>query len=230
MQTAQEEGRRTCVLVVEDDRELAREVIDYMSRYGFRCVGTEGWEETLLAIGTEKPDAIILDQWLGSVDTLQHLTELRQTFRAPVLILTSNREEADRVVGLELGADDFLCKPVSGRELVARVRAQLRARQQAGASGWSVDSHARRVLRPGGGEVALTASEFDVLRALMEAPGSAISREELSRAGFRRPWHPGDRAVDAAIASLRAKLDGDADRSCILTVRNLGYQFAGFIG
>jgi DNA-binding response OmpR family regulator len=230
---------RSCVLVVDDDVELAREITDYLERYEFRAVAASRWDEALAAIEHERPAAIILDQWLGPVDTLPRLPELRRLSEAPVLILTANREETDRILGLEMGADDFLSKPVSGRELVARIRAQLRRSRPAQDrqdGPWTIDRAAQRLARAGGQSIRLTTAEFDALCVLAEAPGQVHSRDALSLAVFHRPWQPGDRAVDAIVANLRAKLDGwqhqhGADApSCITTVRPIGYKFVKFPG
>jgi DNA-binding response OmpR family regulator len=165
----------------------------------------------------------------------------------PILMHTGNREEMDRVLGLEQGADDFLLKPVSGRELVARLRAHLRrpsVRPAAGPgftapapvvaapaparTGWRVVQAERRVYRPDGTPLRLTTAEFDTLSALAQTPGETRTRDELTRLVFRRDWRPGDRAVDNAILHLRQKLQDDLGEACIVTVRQMGYVFSGF--
>lgn len=230
---------RSCIVVADDDVGLTCEISDFLERYEFRCVTAANWDDAILAIEREKPRAIILDQWLADVDTLTRLPQLRQVSDAPILILTANREETDRILGLEMGADDFLSKPVSGRELVARLRAQLRrARPDSPAPAqenpWSIDRAAHRVVRAGRPSIHLTTAEFDALCVLAEAPGQVHSRDALSIAVFHRPWQPGDRAVDAIIANLRAKLDGATQpgngdgSSCITTVRQVGYKFVKF--
>ncbi len=231
---------RALVLIADDDVELTTEISDFLVRYEFRCLTAETWDDAILMVRREHPDAIILDQWLGDVDTLPLLPRLREMSDAPVVILTSNQEISDRIVGLEMGADDFLCKPVSGRELVARVRAHLRGRQRSPVSdgpsrpAWVVDPQTQRLRRPDGETIHLTTAEFTLLARLMDAPGVVCSRDELTRAVFNRPWRGGDRAVDSIIVNLRLKLDraGGAPAasgdSCILTVRNAGYKFVKF--
>lgn len=211
--------------------------MDFLERYQFRCLTAERWDDALRMVGRENPDAIILDQWMGDVDTLPNLPQLRGLTEAPVLILTSNQEVSDRVVGLELGADDFLCKPVSGRELVARVRAHLRGRQRpspgggAPRGGWEIDRQAHRLRRPGGRLVHLTTAEFTLMALLMDKAGETHSRDDLTRAVFNRAWRAGDRAVDTLVANLRDKLDTSegtdkaATGTCIVTIRNAGYKF-----
>lgn len=224
---------RSCVLVVDDDVDLTREITDYVGRYEFRCVFANAWGDVEPAVVRERPDAIILDQWLGPVDALPRVPQLRRISSAPILILTANRDEMDRVLGLELGADDFLNKPVSGRELVARLRAHLRRRGPAPSSAWTLNRAAHCLLRSGGPSIRLTTAEFETLSRLAERPGVVHSRDELTRAVFNRPWQPGDRAVDTIVANLRAKVDawqqGGTDApSCITTVRPAGYRFVRF--
>jgi DNA-binding response OmpR family regulator len=233
-------GTPAVVLVVDDNVELAREIADFLGRYEFRCVIAENWDAACAVIESERPDAIILDQFLGYVDTLPQLPRLRHVSDAPILVLTSNQEEADRIVGLELGADDFLRKPVSGRELVARVRAHLRrprrnlANEGRAEGAWTIDRRAHRLLRPDGSAVHLTTAEFDVFAILAAEPGEVHSRESLTRVVFRRPWQTDDRAVDTIVANLRAKIDAwggvkDATgETCIGTIRGVGYKFVKF--
>lgn len=229
-------GRETLarVLVADDDIALSGEIVDFLGRYEFRCLTAANWDETLQTITRDHPDAIILDQWLGDVDTLPRLPQIRQLFSGPLLILTTNQEIPDRVLGLELGADDFLCKPVSGRELVARVRAQLRGRQHPPPSpvkpAWTLDGASGYPRRSDGHTVHLTTAEVTLLSLLMEKPGEVRSRETLTQAVFNRAWRAGDRAVDTIIVNLRGKLDrpasgGEAVESCIITIRNAGYKF-----
>ena len=235
---AAREPVRSCIVVADDDAGLLREIVDYLQRYEFRCVTATDWESAAGAIEREQPDAIILDQWLGPVDTLPLLPQLRRLSGAPVLILTANREETDRILGLELGADDFLSKPVSGRELVARLRSQLRRSRSSGGAApgsWTLDASAQRLLHASGRAIRLTTAEFDALRLLAEAPGQVHSRDAISWAVFRRRWQPGDRAVDTIVANLRAKLDAwqtpnVGSPSCITTVRPIGYKFVKFPG
>ena len=220
------------IVVADDDVALAREITDYVGRYEFSCATAHNWDDTARLVERVQPAAIILDQWLGPVDTLTRLPQLRQISAAPILILTANREEADRIIGLELGADDFLSKPISGRELVARLRAHLRRTQSAETAAWTLDRAAHRLTRPGKHSIHLTTAEFDTLALLAERSGEVQSRDALSRAVFHRPWQPGDRAVDTIVANLRAKLDGNQPgpdaQSCITTVRPTGYRFVKF--
>jgi len=231
-------SRHPMVLVVDDDEDLAREILRMLDRYEFYGTAVQDWDSALAAIASDSPDAIILDQRLGRIDALPRLHELRQLTSVPVLIYTSNQDEADRIVGLELGADDFLVKPVSGRELVARLRANLRRAQRENAAagtvarGWELDIQGRRLIAPTGRPVALTAAEFELLNALAAQPGVGHSRDELTRVVFGRRWDPDDRAIDNLITGLRGKL-GAIDptaggQRCIATIRTGGYMFLGF--
>lgn len=238
------------VMVADDEVDLTDELCDYLSRYGIQPVAVNNFADAMKVLTTRHVDAIVLDQRFGPVDTLPLLPTLRAVTSAPILIHTGNREETDRVLGLELGADDFLLKPISGRELVARLRARLRhipprlplpangpqpapvqmalpiaAPPQAG---WRVVPTERRVYRPDGTPLRLTTAEFDTLSALAAKPGDVRSREELTKLVFRRTWRSGDRAVDNAVLHLRQKLAQDLGEGCIVTVRQMGYVFTGF--
>jgi len=239
------------VMIADDEIDLTDEICDYLSRYGIQPVAVNNFADAMKVLTTRHIDAIVLDQRFGPVDTLPLLPTLRAVTSAPILIHTGNREETDRVLGLELGADDFLLKPISGRELVARLRARLRhipPRLPAPANGpqpapvqmtlripappveagWRVVPTERRIYRPDGTPLRLTTAEFDTLSALAAKPGDVRSREELTKLVFRRTWRPGDRAVDNAVLHLRQKLAQDLGEGCIVTVRQMGYVFTGF--
>jgi DNA-binding response OmpR family regulator len=223
------------VLLADDERELTDEMAAYLARYGLRTLVANTFQAALAILDTHRPDAIILDQRLGPVDTLPHLPELRARTDAPILIVTGNREETDRVLGLELGADDFLVKPVSGRELVARLRARIRRPNHAAMppaaprrERWRLQPVERRLMRPDGSALELTTAEFDLLSALAAMPGEVQTREALTQTVFRRPWRVGDRAVDNAVLHLRQKLAPELGERCIVTIRQVGYVFIGF--
>lgn len=219
------------ILVVEDDADLAREIADTLSDYGMRPIVAMTWEAALGELSTTRPDLVVLDQRLGAVDTVPLLPRLRALTAAPVLILTGNRAEADRIVALEIGADDFLLKPTSGRELVARIRAHLRRAGGAGeataAAEWRLNVGERRLTRPDGTEVPLTAAEFDLIAVLSEHAGRALDRDELTQKVLGRAWRPDDRALDNLVLHVRQKLGPGCERT-IATVRNRGYVFTAF--
>ncbi len=223
------------VLIVEDDVDLAGEIRETLEAYGFSAAVATSWPDALDALSVHHPELILLDQRLGTVDTVPLLPVLRARTNATIIILTGNRQEVDRIVALEIGADDFLQKPITGRELVARLRAHLRRRMsEAGASApqpaagrWLFDAQTRRLRRPDGSEVDLTAAEFDLLAALVDAAGEPLSRDDLTRQVLGRPWRPDDRALDNLVLHLRQKLGAGGARS-IVTIRNRGYAFTTF--
>lgn len=240
---AEEAGPAPNVLIVEDDEALAEEMALTLSDYGMRPSTASTWEAAIAAVEAAPPDLVVLDQRLGRVDTLPRIGTLRSLTDAPVLILTGNRAETDRIVALEIGADDFLLKPISGRELVARIRAHLRRVQQtrppekerekepdqaqAQAGTWTLLTVERELRRGDGSVVPLTGAEFDLLAVLAEAPGHPVDRETLTKRVLRRPWRPDDRALDNLVMHLRRKLGPGGDRA-ITAIRSQGYVFTGF--
>ncbi len=228
------------ILVADDEEALTAEICDYLARYGLRPLPVHNFADCMQVLRSRTVDAILLDQRFGPIDTLPLLPALRTVTQAAILIHTGNREETDRVLGLELGADDFLLKPVSGRELVARLRARLRhlappvaangpPQPTTAGAGWRVVAAERRVYRPDGSTLRLTTAEFDTLHALASRIGQVRSRDELTQLVFRRAWRAGDRAVDNAVLHLRQKLAQDLGENCIATVRQQGYVFTGFL-
>ncbi len=218
------------VYVIDDQRDWADELSDVVGRYGFRIRTGYDWAALEALLEAAEPDAILLDQHLGQVDSVSRLGRLRALTGAVIIIVTGNRSEVDRVVGLETGADDFLVKPVSGREVVAWLRARLRrpAGPEAGPPAWRFAEATRNLFRPDGQPIHLTTAEFELMQALVRAQGQPVSREELSRLTFGRPWRFGDRSVDNTIVVLRRKLGDERVDGCIRTVRGTGYVFVGF--
>lgn len=209
------------VLVVEDDPSVAEPLMQGLARHGFDAVWVVYAHEAL--VQAPQADVVILDLGLPDADGLDVLRELRRTSDVPVIITTARGDEADRVVGLELGADDYVVKPFSVRELSARIRAVGRRRRtEAPLPGNRVHvDRARREVLVDGALIELTAKEFDVLAVLAEEPGRAVTRQEL----FSRVWDPvwvgTGKTLDVHVAALRRKL-GDAD--LIRTVRGVGYR------
>jgi two-component system OmpR family response regulator len=221
-------------LLVEDDARLAALTSEYLGNHGVKVVvagdGRRALDESLRV----RFDVVLLDLMLPGVSGLEVCRELRQRSDVPILILTARGEEADRVLGLEWGADDYLTKPFSSRELLARVQAQVRrARGQAGPSSRVVQV-GELVLDPGslratlaGRELPLTAYEFQLLRALAERAGQVLSRERLLELVQGSAEEAFDRSVDVHVSRLRAKLGDDPKRPRWLkTVRGIGYQLA----
>lgn len=220
------------LLLIEDDTALSGELADTFADHGMQARTAATWQEALAALEAEQPDLILLDQRLGTFDTLLMLPQLRQITAAPVIFLTGNQAEADRVIGLELGADDFLLKPIAGRELVARVRAHLRRAQraQAGAPAgqWRIAEAERRLFRPDGSVVPLTAAEFSLLAILAAQPGQPMDRDTLTQEVLRRPYRAEDRSLDNLVHQIRRKLGRRGASEVITAVRNQGYAFSGF--
>jgi two-component system, OmpR family, response regulator len=223
--------RGNSVLLVDDDVDFLAELSDFFVNAGFLCRTCDNWASALEMLNGWQPNLIVLDQRLGPVDTLLLLPTLRQHSSAPVLFLTGGRSEADRVIGLELGADDFLLKPISGRELVARVRAHLRRGDREEVSNgheWRIVPVERKVLRPDGTSVPLTSTEFELLSTLAAHPGVPVERDELSRHVLRRPFLAEDRALDNLVHQIRRKFGCSGAGEVIASVRNVGYVFRGY--
>lgn len=225
------------ILVVDDDREIVRVLRAYLERDGFRVLTAFGGEEALHTLRRERPDLIVLDLMLPDRDgwDLTRLVRSDSSLRhIPIIMLTARTEEADRIVGLELGADDYVTKPFSPREVVARVRAVLRrASPDAPASpllrvrGLELDLDSHRAAL-NGQELDLTPTEFQLLRALMRAPGHAFTRLELIEAAFGYAYEGMERTVDSHIKNLRRKISGDNDpQDYIQTVYGVGYRLQG---
>ncbi len=218
------------ILVVDDEPAILQVVTAYLEKEGFEVYTATSGPEALQAVQMYRPDIIVLDIMLPGMDGLEVLTQLRRESDVYVIMLTAKTEEMDRVLGLSLGADDYVTKPFSPRELVARVKAALRRLRRAPETpqrltfrGLDIDLAARRVWVEGK-EIHLTPREFDLLRALAEHHGWVMTREQL----LERVWgeyYGDDRVVDVHIGNLRKKL-GPYGR-WITTVRGVGYRFDG---
>ena len=221
------------VLVVEDEPDIRHLIAHHLGREGFRCREVATGAEALRAVRTSIPDLIVLDLMLPEMGGLEVCRRLRGdagTAAIPIIMLTAKSDEIDRVVGLELGADDYVAKPFSPKELVARVRAVLRRARPDPTRG--VYREGPMVLDPGrhtvmvrGAPVALTPKEFDLLQVLLEASGRVLSREHLLTRvwGYAHADEIESRTVDVHIRRLRAKLGDDGRR--IATVKSVGYRF-----
>jgi DNA-binding response OmpR family regulator len=224
---------RGTILVVDDEANIADLVTLYLEREGFRAVQAPDGERALQAVQMHRPRLAILDVGLPDMTGLDLFKQIRATSDLPVIFLTARDGEIDRVLGLELGADDYLTKPFSPAELVARVKAVLRRVDgtakpdvvQVGQVAIDVGRREVRVTRGGGDEVVeLTTKEFDLLRYLGERPGLALSRQQILDAVWGYDWYGDERTVDVHIAQVRKKLGGTAE---IKTVRGIGYRLDG---
>jgi two-component system OmpR family response regulator len=228
------------ILLVDDDRELRDLVSRLLERHGYQVLASKDSREMALALGRTKPDLLILDVMLPGKDGLQICREVREESHVPILMLTAMGDEADRVIGLEMGADDYLAKPFSPRELLARVRALLRrvdymkssleaprnASRVLKFAGWKLDLGRRRLESPDGLLVGLTSGEFDMLVAFVEHPQRVLSRDQLLDLTRGRDSSPFDRSIDVQVSRLRRKIEPDPKSpSMIVTVRGDGYEF-----
>jgi DNA-binding response OmpR family regulator len=227
-------GDKGTVLVVEDDRNTAALVAAYLEQEGFATVLAHDGEQALQAASESKPVFVILDVMLPKVDGWEVCRTLRKASDVPILMLTAREEEVDRVAGLAMGADDYVVKPFSPRELVERVKAILRRsspvsplpRAVLSLDGLELDPEKHRVARDGR-PISLTSSEYKLLFALMSSPGRAFSRDELLNHVYRHGEVVIDRVVDVHIGKLRQKIEDDPSRPrFILTVRGHGYRFS----
>lgn len=223
------------ILVVEDERPLVKLLRGYLEREGHEVSTAFDGQGGLEAARQTKPDVVVLDWMLPGFDGMEVLRELRRFSDAYVIMLTARVEEVDRIVGLSAGADDYLTKPFSPGELVARVRAMLR-RPRAGGSappenaplefGKLVVDPTRREVWLGEDEASLTATEFDLLAALTSRPGFVFGRRQLLERVWGESYFGNDHVVDVHIANLRKKVEEDpANPRYVLTVRGVGYRF-----
>jgi len=222
------------ILVVDDEARIVKLVRDYLERAGFAVLSARDGETAVLLARREQPDLIILDLMLPGVDGLDVCRRLRQESAVPIIMLTARVEEADRIVGLELGADDYVTKPFSPRELVARVRAALRrASGQIGPASiirtgdLQLDTISMTATI-GGQPVDLTPTEFQLLVTLARQPGRIFSREQLLEAIHGVAFDGYDRSVDSHIKNLRRKIEPDPRQPRrIETVYGVGYRLVG---
>ena len=221
------------ILVVDDKKELRVMVQAYLEQEGFRVVSAADGQEALYVVRHEKPDLIILDLMMPKMGGYEFLNAHKRQSETPVIILTAKLEEGDKVLGLELGADDFVTKPFSMRELTARVRAVLRrvAREPSGAELLRVADitldRSSRLVKVSDRAVDLTPSEFDLLSVFMVAPGRAFTRAELLDRLQGDAFEGYERTIDVHIRNLRTKIElTPSDPRYIETIYGVGYRFA----
>lgn len=225
--------RKEHILVIEDDSEIRALVRDYLIRQGFRVdVGDGGAALDRFLTVYEAPDLIVLDLMMPGEDGLAICRRLRASSRVPILMLTAKSEDIDRIVGLEMGADDYLAKPFNPRELVARIRAILRRseppptpKKRVSVGGIVVDLDARSVALNDGTPIDLTSAEFELLECFVTRPGRVLSREQLMDWTRGRKSDAFDRTIDVQISRLRKKIETGSE-ALIKTVRNAGYILA----
>jgi len=223
----------TTVLVVEDEIEIARVVRDYLRNAGFEVIVVGDGGSAVASVRSAKPDLLVLDLGLPGRDGLDVAREIRRWSDTPIVMLTARGDETDRIVGLEIGADDYVVKPFSPKELVARVRAVLRRTRTAArgdevvrAGDVEIDTAKMRV-SVGGTQVDLTATEFQLLATLAREPGRVFTRSQLLDAVHGVAIESYERAIDAHVKNIRRKIEPEpGSPRYVVTVHGVGYRFA----
>ncbi|GAB4392748.1 MAG: response regulator [Gammaproteobacteria bacterium] len=229
------------ILVVDDDQEILDMLGTLLKQYGFKVSLASDGEQMYQLLEQSKPDLFVLDVMLPGDDGFELCRQLRQRCDTPIIMLTAIGESTDRIVGLEMGADDYIAKPFNPRELIARIKAVLRrAKQcahlhdnsqteQAGDiiefAGWKLDIGRRRLLSPDNCEIALSSGEYDLLLVFVQHPQRVLSRDQLLDQTRNRPAGPFDRTIDVQISRLRQKIETDPKNpELIKTIRGGGYM------
>ena len=228
------------IAVLDDEAAITKLLADYLQSYGFRVSQTHDGAALLRLMRADPPQLVLLDLGLPGEDGFSIARQLREHWQCGLVIITGRGDPVDKVVGLEVGADDYVTKPFDLRELLARIKAVLRrtagaptttaaaattpAPDQFHFAGWKLDAAARRLLAPHGGEVALTTGEFDLLCAFVQHPGRVLSRDFLLEKTRGREAAPFDRTIDVHVGRLRKKIEADAENpQLIKSVRGAGY-------
>jgi two-component system phosphate regulon response regulator OmpR len=225
------------ILIVDDDAQIRHLLARYLREQGLRVLLASSCQEVHERLATNQIDLIVLDVMLpdgSGLDLCRTLRERRSSI--PIILLTALKEDVDRIIGLEIGADDYLGKPFNPRELVARIRAVLRRRPETSTApsgpthyhfeGFTADPAARAVIGPNGNPVRLTGAEFDLLVTFLDRPGRVLSRDQLLDLTRGRDGGALDRSIDVLVSRLRRKLSDDGTSPMFKTVRNGGYQLA----
>ena len=230
------------ILVVDDDQRVRDMLCRYLEQEGFCVTGAEDGEAMRQLLSDKQVDLILLDLVMPGQDGLSLSREIRAESDIPIIILTGKGAPIDRVVGLEVGADDYITKPFHLREVLARVRSVLRrtasnqnvqsqtdsddAGEQIRFAGWQIDLAQRELRDPGGAPVSLTTGEFNLLSALAQRPNRPLDRDQIMDLVKGQDWQPYDRSIDTQIGRLRKKLEADPKNpQLIKTVRGVGYIF-----
>jgi two-component system alkaline phosphatase synthesis response regulator PhoP len=219
------------ILIVDDEESIQRVARAYLEHEGYTVLGTTDGSEALELAQQQRPDLVILDLMLPGMDGMEVAARLRAESEVFILMLTARSEEADRVAGLRIGADDYMTKPFSPRELVARVQAILRRRRPVAAADMTlrfqqlqIDPE-RRAVEVAGSTLDLTTTEFDVLLALARHAGKVLNREQIIDLVWGADFYGNDRVVDVYVGQVRRKLEAASGEVLIRTVRGVGYQF-----
>ncbi len=226
-------------LVVDDDQDIRQLLSNFLAQHNYQVSTACNGEEMLSSLQEQQFDLIILDIMMPGMDGFELCRQVRQHSHVPIIMLTASGEESDRIVGLELGADDYIAKPFSPRELLARAKAILRRVDQPTEhkfasdhviyefSGWRLDMGRRRLLAPDDVEISLSAGEYELLVALIEHPGRVMTRDNLLDITRNREAGPFDRSIDVQISRIRQKIEENPKSpQLIKTVRGGGYIFS----
>ncbi len=236
----------TEILVIDDDPEIRHLLRACFEREGYRVSEAGDAAGARAVLDRGNVSLVTLDLTLGGEDGLKLARELRARRNTPIIMITGKGDPIDRVVGLELGADDYIAKPFLMREVIARVRAVLRRYVPGGEveagdklppdgtryafDGWTIDMRRREVRDPAGAACELTTAEFNLLSILVQRPGRVLSRDELMDLLKGHDWTPMDRSIDGLVARLRRKIEPESERpQLVKTVRGVGYAFAGSV-
>ena len=234
-------GAACHVLVVDDDRELRTLVGKYLAEHGFRVTQAANGREMMKAIEVGRFDLVVLDLMMPGESGLVLCQKLRELNGPPVIMLTAMGSEVDRVIGLEIGADDYVVKPFSPRELVARIKAVLRRVAKVAPdgddmplayefNGWRLEPAGRVLRSPGGAVVDITSGEFDLLMAFVARPQRVLTRDQLLDLAKGRSSAAFDRSIDVQISRLRRKIEADPREPMIIkTIRSGGYLFTSLV-
>ncbi|WP_420465393.1 response regulator [Panacagrimonas sp.] len=225
------------IVVVDDDPEIRQLLSRVLERYGFRATSVSCGSGLWPMIERDAPDLVVLDLMLPGDDGLSLCRSLRRRSGVPVIMLTARAEPVDRIVGLEVGADDYIAKPFDPRELIARIRTVLRRipaghgsptkRREYAFEGWTLDLTRRELRNPQAVVVPLSSLEYRLLELLLSTAGQVLTRDRIMEAVVGRPADPFERRIDIAISRLRNRIgDGGREPALIKTVRNRGYVFA----
>jgi two-component system OmpR family response regulator len=232
-----DEASPTHLLLVDDEAALREPLAEYLSRQGFRVTQAASAAQARSLLRAETPDLVLLDIMMPGEDGLSLCRHLAESLGLPTILLTARGEATDRIVGLEIGADDYLAKPFEPRELVARIRSVLRRAAKTGAApapdesyvfeGWRLDTLKRRLTDPAGAMVSISSVEFRLLQAFLEHPRQVLDRDRLLDLVQGREAHLFDRAVDNQVSRLRRKIEADSrNPTLIQTVWGGGYMLA----
>jgi two-component system, OmpR family, response regulator len=225
------------ILIVDDDAEIRRLAGKFLREHGHKVTAAQDAREMREAMAAGPVDLIILDIMLPGVSGLDLCRDLRRSSNVPIIMLTARGSDVDRIVGLELGADDYLAKPFNPRELLARIHAVLRRTRPSDAvptvggsslkfSGWTLDTRRRELTNPEGAVVDLSTGEYDLLLTFLEHPQRVLNRDQLMDAAKNRTATGFDRAIDIQVSRLRKKLESHGSLEMVKTVRGAGYFFA----